>query len=197
MTTIVPYQGRAASGEGSVTIDSKPVRRTAPVVALALGVVILLIAMVFFAGSRLVASSQRHAYDPHAIPPPTYHLTAGKSYQLSSGETVKSLLARGSLDSNALSCTAASPDGSQDSLTIENTITDQRSLHLFANVQASRTGDVHVTCESIAQVFVDNADDAATDWSGMLVVLSTLLAVAGVALVMSGAYGYQNRRASS
>jgi hypothetical protein len=170
--------------------------RRSPGAVLAFGVVIVVLAMVFFAAARLVAGSQRHAYDRRATPPPTYHLSAGRTYQLSSADSVKTLIGRGALNKDTLSCSTVSTDGVQQPLTIDSTITDDRSLHLFATFRSAITGDVHVTCASIGDVFVDDADDAATDWSGALVLLSTLLGVLGVIVMMSGAYAYQNPRAS-
>jgi hypothetical protein len=153
---------------------------------LAAGAVLLILALVLFAGSRVVAAGQRHAYDPAANPPPAYHLTAGKTYQLSSARSVADLKKAGLLAD--LACFATSSTGLQTPVTLASTAEDDRNLHLFATLVAPGTGEFHLSCTGIPDVFVDDADNAAPDRSALLVLLSILAGLLGVIAVCSGGY---------
>jgi hypothetical protein len=162
---------------------------------LASGVGLLLLAIVVFAGSRLVAASQRHAYDPGATPPSTYHLTAGKTYQLSSSKSVAQLKKAGVLGN--LSCAATSDGTGQQPVTVLSTMDDDRDLHMFATAKVASTGDLHVSCSAISDVFIDDADNAAPDLSAILSLLATGLGLLGVIAAASGGYALAEERAAA
>lgn len=150
------------------------------------GTVLVLLALVLFAGSRVVAAGQRHAYDPAANPPPAYHLTAGKTYQLSSAQSVAELKRAGLL--TGLDCVATSADGVQTPVTPVSTAEDDRNLHLFATMVAPGTGEFHLSCAGISDVYIDDADNAAPDRSALLVLLSIAAGLLGVIAACSGGY---------
>jgi hypothetical protein len=156
--------------------------------SLAAGVVLLLLALVLFAGSRVVAAGQQHAYDPSATPPPSYHVTAGKTYQLSSTRSVAELKKAGPLGN--VTCLLTSSTGEQTPVTPATTADDDRNLHLFATMVAPYTGEVRLSCTGIAQVYLDDADNAAPDRSAPLVLLSIVAGLLGVIGACSGGYGY-------
>ena len=60
-------------------------------VRLAVGVLLILLAVLIYGLSRLLASGQAHSYDAGASPPATVRLIAGKQYQLSSPVGVSTL----------------------------------------------------------------------------------------------------------
>jgi len=158
-------------------------------VALGTGIILLLLAVVVFGASRLIANGQRHAYDPGATPPKTYRLTAGKTYQLSSTEGIARLTGRGLLGAGVTpSCFSSTPDGARQPLTIVSTKDDVRVLQVFATFQVPRSGVLAVHCDGISAVFVDDADDSSTDYAALLTMSTTLLGLLGVIAVMSGGY---------
>jgi hypothetical protein len=163
--------------------------RLRPSARLGVGVVVLLLGLVVFGGSRVVAAGERHAYDKGAVPPATYHLTAGKDYQLSAPGGVAALTKAGLLATgDALNCRATDSAGVETRLSIQSTKDDERSLTQFATFEATKTGSVHVSCAGLTRVFVDDADDAGSDVAGGLMVLSIVLAFIGVAAIASGGY---------
>jgi hypothetical protein len=148
--------------------------------------VLILLALVLFGGSRVVAAGQRHAYDPAAAPPPAYHLTAGKTYQLSSARSVAELKKAGLLGNMA--CSVTSGTGQQTPVTLASTADDDRNLHFFATMVAPLTGEGRLSCTGIPEVFVDDADNAAPDRSALLVLLSIVAGLLGVIAACSGGY---------
>lgn len=158
----------------------------APVTRLAVGVLLVLAAVVVFAGSRLVADHQQHSYDPGAVPAASYRLTGGKEYQLSSPIGVATLQKEGLLSS--LSCSWSTDGALQNPLTIVTTQTDDRDLRTFGTFIAPTTGRLQISCARISQVFVDDSDDTGRDNSALLVLLTIALGVAGVGIGVSGGY---------
>ncbi len=150
------------------------------------GIVLLLLAFVVFAGSRWAAGRQHHAYDPGATPRPVYHVTDGRTYQLSTSEAVERLSLRGAL--STLSCTWSADGQVTSLLVVTSTLSDERNRHQFALFTAQTTGAIHISCADIATVFVDDADDRSPDWAGALMLITVLIGVAGVILTVSGGY---------
>jgi hypothetical protein len=156
---------------------------------LAVGVALVLMAIVVYAGSQLLAARQRHAYDPGAKPSSTYRLTAGKTYQLSAAGGVSTLTDEQVLGTGvSLACTQAATSGAQDSLKIDSTKDDIRELHVFATFIASKSGSFHISCEGIPEVFLDDADNSAPDRAGALLLLATALGLIGTIAALSGGY---------
>src|SRR6185503_17677447 len=111
-------------------------------IRLAAGVVLILLAVLIYGLSRLLASGQTHSYDAGASPPAAVRLIAGKQYQLSSSVRVATLRKRGQLD--ALSCYWSSDGNLQNPLQIQQTSTDDRDLHTFATVIAPSSGRLQI-----------------------------------------------------
>jgi hypothetical protein len=153
---------------------------------LAIGVLLLLITIVLFAGSRLVASSQQHSYDPGATPPASYRLIAGRTYQLSSPTGVAALQKAGRL--TRLECYWSTDGQLLNPLTIVETLTDERDLQTFGTFTAPGTGPFQITCNGIDKVFVDDASNSGADTSALLMLMTIALGVLGVAATVSGAY---------
>ena len=172
------------SGTGTEQGNRQPRDRSGA--SLAAGAVLLMLALILFAGSRVVAAGQRHAYDPASNPPPAYHVTAGKIYQLSSARSVAELKKAGLLGD--LACLRTSATGEQTPVTLASIADDDRNLHLFATMVAPATGEIHLSCSGIAEVFLDDADNAAPDRSALLVLLATVAGLLGVIAACSGGY---------
>lgn len=197
MTESMPPQGPPIPADrepGSAgPPDGQPTRDRSGA-SLAAGAVLLVLALVLFAGSRVIAAGQRHAYDPAANPPPAYHVTAGKTYQLSSTRSVAELKKAGVLTD--LACFLMSSTGEQTPVTLSSTADDDRNLHLFATMVAPGTEEVHLSCTGIPEVFLDDADNAAPDRSAPLVLLAIVAGLLGVIAACSGGYAFftPNRR---
>lgn len=182
-----PPATAAAAGSGGPAVRQQAGTRVAA------GVALLLLAVVLFGASRVVAAGQRHAYDPGASPPATYALTAGSTYQLSSARSVAELKAAGLLSN--LACFLTSGTGEQVPLALASTADDDRNLHVFATLVAPSTGRVHLSCTGIADVFVDDADSAGPDRSALLLLASMLAGLLGVIAACSGGYAAGDRPA--
>lgn len=165
----------------------RPVRTSARL-RFVVGGLVLSLGFVALAASNVTSRAQHHAYDAGAQPPASVHLTAGKHYQLSSPGGVQPLVNAGVLAANVnLTCVATPTGGGiAQLLTLQDASGDTRNLTVFASFTSSQTGDFHVQCPGVPKVFVDDADNAAFDWSGLLTVLASLLLVAGVGVFASG-----------
>lgn len=160
-------------------------RLRAPVVRLAAGVALLLLAVLLFAGSRVVAAGQQHSYDPGASAAKAYHLTSGETYHLSASVGVAALQKQGVLTSPA--CTWSADGELQNPLEVQVTDND-RELRTFASFTAPVTGELQLGCARIAQVFVDDSDGAGRDNSAILLLLTVAVGVAGITSAVSGGY---------
>jgi hypothetical protein len=165
--------------------EAEPGQRDA-LVRLAAGVALILVAVLVYALSRLLAAGQLHSYDAGASPPAAARLIAGKQYQLSSPIGVATLRKRGLLDS--LSCSWSSDGQVQYQVNVVAIMNDDRDLRTFATVTAPASGRFRVYCTGIDKVFVDDAEDTGRDTSAVLVLLSALIGVLGVPLAVSGWY---------
>ena len=177
------FEARAAE---PAAVDSRDRPPGGAGTRLVVGTVLLLLALVLFGGSRLLAAGQRHAYDAGASAPPTYHLTAAKTYQLSSARSVAELKKAGLLTD--LACYFTSDTGVQEPAVLSSTMDDDRNLHVFATLTAPATGDVHLSCTGIADVFIDDADNAGSDRGALLMLLALATGLLGVIAACSGGY---------
>lgn len=156
---------------------------------LPVGVVLVLLAITFLGMAKLVMGTQRHAYDPHATPPATYSVTAGRDYQLSSAKGVEALVKSGVVANGAQpNCLAIGEDGVQTPMQLESVRDDARDLHVFANWHSTITDQVHISCSGVPAVFIDDADDSPPDYGAPLTVLAAVLGAVGVVMVASGVY---------
>ncbi len=167
--------------------------RLRPQDLLSLGVGLILVALVAFGAARLLAGAQHHAYDPGASPRATYHLTAGRTYQLSSVSGVAALKSAGLAGAagTELQCTVSSTTGVVQQLRLDEVGDDVRSLHVFATFTSPVTGDYRIGCArpaTVTDVFVDDAANAGPDYSAGLLLLSSVLGLAGVSAMLGGLY---------
>lgn len=170
------------TAEPTSSFDPRPA-----LVRLGLGMVLILLAALLLAGSRVVAGHQSHAYDPDASPPAGgFHVTAGRDYQLSASTPVRELIATNVLAT--LSC-SFSADGIVDNIVpLTSTLTDDRNRHQFALFTAPITGTITVQCHDIPRVFIDDADNTDPDYAAVLMLLSVVAGLAGGVLAVAGGY---------
>jgi hypothetical protein len=176
--------GRSRAGRSRAGREPIPARSL-----VALGVVLILLAIVVYAASQFLAGRQRHAYDAGASPLATYQLTAGRSYQLSTAGGVEELTKEHLLSSVTTPvCTQTAANGLDTAIKIDSTNDDVRDLHVFATFTATQSGAFHISCQRIADVFVDDADNSATDVSAALVLAATIIGLVGAIAALSGGY---------
>ena len=158
-----------------------------------LGVVLLLVAGAAWLAHGAANSRAAHAWAPDATPPRTVQLTAGQDYTLSTVGGISALTAAQGADPPALRCTATSRSGSAVGLKVTVGQVDQRILHVVGRFRAPFSGPAAISCAGIGRAFVDDADDAAFDTAGFLVVVTVMALFAGGALTLSGVYEYARR----
>ncbi|HEX2904043.1 MAG TPA: hypothetical protein VHO01_11365 [Jatrophihabitans sp.] len=158
----------------------------AALVRLAAGVVLGLLGVLVFAGSRYAAAQQNHAYDPGAVPPASFRVTAGKTYQLSSTTPTRQLIAQAAL--STLACTWTGDGRLENQLPVTSVLNDERNRFEFALFEAPISGSIQIRCAGMPAVFVDDADDSSPDWAGLLLIVATLFGLAGGVLAVQGGY---------
>jgi Na+-transporting methylmalonyl-CoA/oxaloacetate decarboxylase gamma subunit len=155
---------------------------------LGIGFVLLILAVLAFGMSRVLADGGNHAYDPEGTPAGAYELTKGRTYQLSTRGGVGDLQGHGVIGSGSdVRCSAEGTDETSTPLTVDAS-TDDRDLHVFGTFTAPASGRFVVTCEETGPVFVDDANNSERDYPAVLVVLSSALALVAVIAIMSGLY---------
>jgi hypothetical protein len=155
-----------------------------------LGVVLLLVAGAAWLARGAVNSSAVHSWTPDATPPRTVQLTAGEAYTLSTPDGIAALADRQGTDQSTLRCTAASRSGTPVGLKVTVGQVDRRILHVVGRFQAPFSGPAAISCAGVGRAFVDDADDAAFDTAGLLVVVTVMALFAGGALTLSGVYEF-------
>ena len=155
-----------------------------------LGVVLLLIAGAAWLVRAAANSNAAHAWTPDATPPRTVRLMAGEDYTLSTPAGISALADRQGADKPTLRCTATSQSGSAVRLQVTVGQVDRRILHLVGRFRAPFSGPAAISCVGVGRVFVDDADDAAFDTAGLLVVVTVVALVTGGALTLSGIYHF-------
>jgi hypothetical protein len=158
-------------------------RDLAPLSVLLLGVgVVFAVLYVVFNGS------EHHSFNAGALAPDTVHVTAGKTYEISTPGGVKAIAKRGG-DPNTVSCSYTVSNGASAPLTVAALGTGTRTTHAIATFLAPVTGRIHVDCQGLAGgTYVDNSDDAATDYSGLFILLSVFAFTGGAGFGMSALY---------
>ena len=124
------------------------------------------------------------AYARGGKPPAYVQVAIGKTYRIAVRGGIATE-AQAGITPEALSCTAARPGESPGALDLTYENTDTKATDDIASFVAAFTGRLHVECTRLGAVFVDNADDAAFDWSGVWLVLASLALVIGTPIVLS------------
>ena len=151
------------------------------------GGALLVIAVVLVVGHVLLSGSGSHSWDRHATPPGSVTLSAGTSYFVSTADGPGAAPAPAKL-----ACTYTDAGGGSGPLTLTVENADSRATHAVARFVSPVTGRVAVGCSGgtvgTRPVFVDDADSAASDAAGWLLVLGVVAGVAGVGLALGASY---------
>lgn len=167
----------------------------------AVAAVLLLVGIVTLAGGDLLRSQQSLPYAPDAAPPQPAQVTRGQTYSLAVPGGVNALIARGaatrSSDSQvAVECTWTRGSSTPQPLTLTAENADTKATNTIAHFVAPVTGAIRVACSGWGPVYIPDSDNRATDWSGVLILLSCVILTLGVALGLSAAYVASRLRAS-
>lgn len=127
---------------------------------------------------------EQHAYAHGGAPPNYVQLEAGQQYWIAIPGGVRSEVSAG-LDPANLKCTLTRPDGNAEELTLAVENSDSNATDQIASFIADTSGQRHVDCTGIGSVYVDNAVDSGTDWSGVWLVLASVLLAIGFPLTLA------------
>lgn len=152
--------------------------------------VVLLFAALIFAGlCRIVGGTQRHSYSPGAAPPAHAQVIENKTYELAVPGGVRSLQDRG-MDVAQLQCQWSAPDSGDQLLDVSPVGADSKATNTIGTFVSPYTGAIAVDCSGWGAVFIDDAEGAAPDVSGLFLVLCVLTLTAGAALALAALRGY-------
>lgn len=158
-------------------------RLVAPLALIAIGVVC-------WAFARSSTFTSAHSYSAAGTPSATVHLTRGHTYSLAVPGGITALHRLG-VNAATATCTATGSNGFPGRLTLHAEAADTKAVNEFASFVAATTGQVTVACTSPAGAkdavacYVDNADDAAADRSGYLLLIAVAALVLGLPLLLS------------
>jgi hypothetical protein len=166
-----------------------PRRGVATMAALGVG---LLLAGIFSLGLwRVLSGSENLPFADGAANPPAAHVTEGDTYSLAVPGGVRALIAHGVYGDPqgalTLECQWSVGHVPPQVLDVNAERTDTKAETTVGRFTAPVTGSIRVTCSNWGAVFVPDADGAASDTAGWLLVASTVLLTAGVACALSAA----------
>lgn len=153
-----------------------------------IGVVLLVLAVACVGGYRVVASDEHHAYAASGVPAASSQVTTGRTYLLAVPGGVHAL-AKAGVDAGHLQCQWSAPGSGAQLLAVVPLGSSTKATDAIATFLGPYTGPIAVTCVGWGAVFIDNADDASTDYAGMLLLLATIGFTLGLALALSGLRG--------
>lgn len=145
---------------------------------------LVVLGLTAYVAYRLAAGTENHVYSPGSVPPHTVHVTANGTYQLSYPGGVAALAEQG-IDVRSLQCDWMTPGGAKQALPVNPYDPTTLSRNAVASFQAGVTGDIHVSCDGLGAMYVEDADGSSGDASGWFLLLSTVTLVFGVALALS------------
>jgi hypothetical protein len=152
---------------------------------LVLGPLLILVGLLCWALYVHQTNTEHHAY-AHGGNPPTYvQLHMGKTYGIAIHGGVHREIQLG-LAPGSVQCTAAQPGEAPGPLDVTAEAQDTKATDRIASFVSGIDGVVHVQCSGIGAVYLDNAADAAYDWSGFFLVLASLALLVGLPLALSG-----------
>jgi hypothetical protein len=163
---------------------SDPARPTLPR-ALVAGTIVVIAGLAVWALYVMQANRESHSYSRGGVAPATVQLKAGTTYGIAIRGGVGREIALG-LNPATLQCTATEQGHAPGPLQVNAESQDTKATDRIGSFVADFKGRVHVACTGIRAVYIDNAEDAGFDWSGVWLVLASILLAVGLPLVLSG-----------
>lgn len=148
------------------------------------GVVLIVLGLALWALYWFGVGDERHSFAQGASAPATVAVQVGKTYSIGIHGGVDSARAR-KVDLANLGCEITPVGNGTSRLAVEAERSDTKALDQVATFVSPVSGRVHVDCPGLPAVFVDNAVDAGTDWSGMCLLLASAALTVGLPLLVS------------
>ena len=149
------------------------------------GPLIVIVGLFFWALYVSGANSEHHSY-AHGGNPPTYvQVESGTTYGIAIHGGVKREAELG-LPAASLQCTVARRGEAPGPLEITAESGDTKATDRIGSFVSAISGSVRVQCSGIGPVYIDNAKDASFDWSGLWLILASLLLAIGLPLTLTG-----------
>jgi hypothetical protein len=149
-----------------------------------LSVVLVVAGLLFCVLFRVTSGSEQHSFAAGAVAPFDVSVTKGHSYSIGLAGGIGREVALG-VDPVQLTCSESSTNGGSTRLTIDAEQVGTKATNQIATFTAPVTGQVHVACQGLTSVFVDDSDDARTDFSGFFLLLGTIALAVGLPLMLS------------
>jgi hypothetical protein len=153
--------------------------------ALIVGALLVVAGLGFWALYVQQTGNGGHSYNRGGSPASSVRLLSGETYWISIHGGVDREVELG-LDPPALQCTAALDGQSPGALDIVAQTRDSKATNEIASFVSSISGSVHIECEGLDAVYIDDAEDAPFDSSGAWLILASLALVIGLPLTLSG-----------
>jgi hypothetical protein len=133
---------------------------------------------------RVTSGSEQHSFATGAVAPFDVSVTKGHSYSIGYPGGVDREVALG-VDPVQLTCTESQTNGASTRMAITAEQVGTKATNQIATFVSPVTGPVHIACQGLTSVFVDNSDDARTDFSGFFLLLGTIALALGLPLMLS------------
>lgn len=152
--------------------------------ALAVGALLVVLGVLCWLLYAVQAGTEQHSYAAGGPPPNYVRVVSGHTYWIAIPGGVRAESGAG-LDPAKLQCTATSPGEAPGPLDVAAETGDSKAIDQIGSFVAQVSARVHVDCTGIGSVYVDNAADAGTDWSGVWLVLASILLAIGLPVTLA------------
>jgi MFS family permease len=152
--------------------------------AVVIGVVLMFASVLLFGLAVVLAGTERHAYDGGALPPNEVSVKQGSTYQLSVPGGVKALIKR-NISPTGVQCQWSSQGSGSQLLDLSPENGDSKATNMIATFVSPISGPIHVDCIGWGTVFIDDADNASFDYSGLFLILGMIAFGVGLLLLAS------------
>jgi hypothetical protein len=145
---------------------------------------LIVLGVLAWGGYRLAAGTENHAYSPNPVPPASVLVSRGHTYDLAYPGGVDALSAQG-IDTQSLQCQWSPAGGPKQALAVMALGSGSTARNTVATFVAPASGPIHVACDGIGAMFVDDARDAGSDRSGWFLIAASVALTLGLPLALS------------
>lgn len=150
--------------------------------AVVVGVAVMFASILLFGISGVLAGTERHAYLGGALAPNEVTVKQGGTYQISVHGGVGALVKR-NITPSKLQCEWSSQGSGRQLLDLTAENRDSKATNTIATFVSPISGPIHVDCIGWGTVFVDDAQDASTDFGGLFLLLGMIAFGAGLLIL--------------
>jgi hypothetical protein len=158
--------------------------RTAVLRGLVLGIVLVLGGLLCWGLYAVQSGREAHSFTAGSAPPTNVRVVSGHRYTIAIHGGVQREVQLG-VQPAALTCTATAPGQGPGALDITAEESGTKATNQIASFTASFSGTVHIECDSVGPVYIDNAADAGSDVSGVWLILASIALVVGIPITLS------------